>query len=61
MRHAIETEGSFNIRRFDIHTVDWDANKDNVNKSLTSGRHTRGKNVAESIRAVSESMLASHF
>ncbi|XP_024035474.1 probable jasmonic acid carboxyl methyltransferase 2 [Citrus sinensis] len=61
VRHVIQTEGSFNIRRFDIHTVDWDANKDDGSKSLTSGRHTRGKNIAKSIRAVSESMLASHF
>lgn len=61
VRHVIQTEGSFNIRRFDIHTVDWDANKDDGSKSLTSGGHTRGKNIAKSIRAVSESMLASHF
>lgn len=61
VKQVIQTEGSFNIQRFDIYRVDWDANIDNGNKSLTSDSYTRGKNVARSIRAVAESMLASHF
>ena len=61
VRHVIETEGSFDIQRFEVFKVNWDANMDKGNKSLSFGKHSTGNYVAISIRVVVQSILASHF
>ncbi|XP_042981128.1 probable jasmonic acid carboxyl methyltransferase 2 [Carya illinoinensis] len=60
---VIQTEGTFNIHRFETFEVDWDCNIDDdmSNKGYSFGKPGRGKYVAMSIRVVTESMLVGHF
>ncbi|KAK9269766.1 hypothetical protein L1049_001544 [Liquidambar formosana] len=61
VRRVVQTEGSFNIQRLEIFKSAWDSNIDNGNKSLEFDKHTRGKYVAKTLRAVAESILGSYF
>ncbi|XP_058100073.1 probable jasmonic acid carboxyl methyltransferase 2 [Magnolia sinica] len=55
---VIETEGSFHLDRSEIIEINWDPTNDDDNML---DKFTSGWNVAKIMRAVSESMLASHF
>ncbi|KAK2632336.1 hypothetical protein EUGRSUZ_L01687 [Eucalyptus grandis] len=55
VRHVIQEEGSFHVTRFETFKVNWDAEMGDGNLRV------RGKYVAANIRAVSESILATHF
>ncbi|KAL3730760.1 hypothetical protein ACJRO7_027743 [Eucalyptus globulus] len=55
VRHLIQEEGSFHVTRFETFKVHWDAEMGDSNLRV------RGKYVAANIRAVSESILATHF
>ncbi|KAG6653313.1 probable jasmonic acid carboxyl methyltransferase 2 [Carya illinoinensis] len=59
---VIQTEGTFNIHRFETFEADWDCNMDDMsNKGFSFEKPGRGKYVAMSIRVVAESMLVGHF
>lgn len=62
VKHVIEAEGSFKMKRDEVFRVDWDAKVAvNGTKSLLPDEHMRGKKVAMNVRAVAESLLESHF
>ena len=61
VRQVIEREGSFNIHQLETSHISWSVGYENNNKGLELNEHARAKNVADNIRAVSESLLASHF
>ncbi|XP_043696421.1 probable jasmonic acid carboxyl methyltransferase 2 [Telopea speciosissima] len=54
-------EGSFYIDQLEIFDVNWGASDDDDNKEFVFDRFISGQRVAKCIRAVSESLLASHF
>ncbi|KAG6653310.1 hypothetical protein CIPAW_05G067000, partial [Carya illinoinensis] len=58
---VIQTEGTFNIHRFETFEADWDCNMDDMsNREISFEKPGRGKYVAMSIRVVAESMLVGH-
>ncbi|KAK1355341.1 Salicylic acid carboxyl methyltransferase [Heracleum sosnowskyi] len=58
LKAIIESESSFSIDRFETSEVEWDMREeDEIRKS----GDTSGKFIARTVRAVAESMLASHF
>ena len=61
VRQVIEREGSFNIHQLETSHISWSVGYENDNKGLEFNKHARAKNVANNIRAVSESLLANHF
>ncbi|KAF8406463.1 hypothetical protein HHK36_008550 [Tetracentron sinense] len=61
VRAIVEAEGSFNIDQLEIFAVNWDANDDDDNKDFVFEKCSSGQNVAKCIRAVTESLLATHF
>ncbi|KAL9457284.1 hypothetical protein AB3S75_006347 [Citrus x aurantiifolia] len=61
VRQVIEREGSFNIHQLETSHISWSVGYENNNKGLELNEHARAKNVADNIRAVSESLLANHF
>ncbi|GKB58398.1 benzoate carboxyl methyltransferase [Tanacetum coccineum] len=59
----IKNEGSFSLDKLDVFEVNWDpmdTDYENTKDSNEPG-HNHGKNTANLIRAVSESLLISHF
>ncbi|KAG2705677.1 hypothetical protein I3760_05G067700 [Carya illinoinensis] len=59
---VIQTEGTFNIHRFETFEADWDCNMDDMsNKGFSFEKPGRGKYVAMSIRVVAESLLVGQF
>ncbi|XP_077210762.1 putative jasmonic acid carboxyl methyltransferase 2 [Tasmannia lanceolata] len=61
LKAVIETEGSFTLQKLDIIEMNWDGNDNDDNKTIIFDKFTSGRTVANSIRAVAESMLATHF
>ncbi|KAL9457285.1 hypothetical protein AB3S75_006350 [Citrus x aurantiifolia] len=61
VRQVIEREGSFNIHQLETSHISWSVGYENDNKGFEFNKHARAKNVANNIRAVSESLLANHF
>ncbi|OMO84463.1 SAM dependent carboxyl methyltransferase [Corchorus olitorius] len=63
VRKIIEEEGSFQLDRLQLVEVDWDFHEeDDINNNdLKLDKYERGKKVANSIRAILENFLASHF
>ncbi|KAJ4838301.1 hypothetical protein Tsubulata_040410 [Turnera subulata] len=61
VRQLIQREGTFNITRFEEEEVSWDANIEDGNEELVFDKWARGKFVSNYMRAVTESMLTSHF
>lgn len=61
VRQVIGREGSFSIHRLETSHISWSVGYENDNKGLELNKHARAKNVANNIRAVSESLLANHF
>ncbi|OMP09006.1 SAM dependent carboxyl methyltransferase [Corchorus olitorius] len=57
----VEKEGSFDLDKLEIFQVDWDPEVDFSDKNLVFNKYKSGQNVANCIRAVTESLLASHF
>ena len=54
----IGSEGSFSLDRFETSEVNWDIREED--EIMESGESS-GKFIAKTIRAITESMLASHF
>ncbi|KAJ4839088.1 hypothetical protein Tsubulata_037193 [Turnera subulata] len=61
VEQLIQREGSFNIARLEEIDVHWDANVEDGNQDLVFDKWARGNYVSSFMRAVTESMLASHF
>ncbi|OMP06216.1 SAM dependent carboxyl methyltransferase [Corchorus olitorius] len=57
----VEKEGSFDIDKLEIFQVDWDPEDDFSDTNFVFNKYKSGQNVAKCIRAVTESLLASHF
>ncbi|XP_077210770.1 putative jasmonic acid carboxyl methyltransferase 1 [Tasmannia lanceolata] len=57
----IETEGSFSLDRLEIIDINWDGSEDAYEETSAFNNLASAQNVSKCIRAVSESMLASHF
>ncbi|GAY67170.1 hypothetical protein CUMW_254450 [Citrus unshiu] len=61
VKSIVREQGSFNLDTFESFEVNWDPSDDVNNKSFVFNKDRCGQNVANSIRAVTEPMLASHF
>ncbi|XP_010263596.1 PREDICTED: jasmonate O-methyltransferase [Nelumbo nucifera] len=62
VKSAVQREGSFMIDRIEILEVEWDGGSNNhVVSNGTSDNLTGAQRVVKTVRAVVESMLASHF
>lgn len=62
VKFGIYKEGSFILDRLEMFEIDWDGGDgDNYDATPTSSTLSNGARVAKTIRAVVESMLASHF
>ncbi|KAK2657143.1 hypothetical protein Ddye_010195 [Dipteronia dyeriana] len=61
VREIVKKEGSFNLDKMEIVEVNWDPSDDLSNERFVFNMYESGKNVANCIRAVSETMLAIHF
>lgn len=62
VKSEVEDEGSFSIRRFHCFEVEWDAGDSKNDTPEEFYRPiTRGQRVSQTIRAVTESMLAEQF
>ncbi|KAH9751095.1 s-adenosyl-l-methionine-dependent methyltransferases superfamily protein [Citrus sinensis] len=61
VKSIVREQGSFNLDTFESFKVNWDPSDDVNNKSFVFNKDRCGQNVANSIRAVTEPMLASHF
>ncbi|PWA65169.1 S-adenosyl-L-methionine-dependent methyltransferases superfamily protein [Artemisia annua] len=59
----IQNEGSFSLDNLDVFEVNWDPMDTDYENTKDSNepRHNHGKNTANLIRAISESLLISHF
>ncbi|KAL9451595.1 hypothetical protein AB3S75_013207 [Citrus x aurantiifolia] len=57
----VREQGSFILDTFESFEVNWDPSDDVNNKSFVFNKDRCGQNVANSIRAVTEPTLASHF
>ncbi|MBA0844371.1 hypothetical protein Goarm_001471, partial [Gossypium armourianum] len=61
VREIIEKEGSFVLNKLEIFKVNWDFEDDVCNENFVLEKSKSGRNVANCIRAITESMIASHF
>ncbi|KAF5199632.1 Anthranilate o-methyltransferase, partial [Thalictrum thalictroides] len=61
IRNIIQRDGSFHLDLLESFDVNWDATDDPENEDFVFSKITSGQNVAKCIRAVSESILVSHF
>ncbi|XP_065867813.1 probable caffeine synthase MTL2 [Euphorbia lathyris] len=61
VRNVIERENSFKIKGIEEFEISWDSNIDDGNNELWFDILERGKYVANYMRAVTETMLSSHF
>ncbi|MBA0817140.1 hypothetical protein Gohar_001727, partial [Gossypium harknessii] len=61
VREIIEKEGSFVLNKLEIFEVNWDFEDDVCNENFVLEKSKSGRNVANCIRAITESMIASHF
>ncbi|XP_039040900.1 S-adenosyl-L-methionine:benzoic acid/salicylic acid carboxyl methyltransferase 3-like [Hibiscus syriacus] len=61
VREIIEEEGSFNLDKIEVFEVNWDFEDDDGNKNYVFEKNKCGRNVAKTVRAAYESMLATHF
>ncbi|KAE8678793.1 hypothetical protein F3Y22_tig00111402pilonHSYRG00259 [Hibiscus syriacus] len=61
MREIIEEEGSFNLDKIEVFEVNWDFEDNNGNKNYVFEKNKSGQNVAKTVRAAYEYILASHF
>ena len=61
VKSILREQGSFNLDMFESFEVNWDPSDDVNNKSFVFNKDRCGQNVANSIRAVTEPMLVSHF
>ncbi|KAJ7978341.1 Carboxyl methyltransferase [Quillaja saponaria] len=59
VKNVIEAEGSFKLQKLEAFNMDWDSFVKNIDGSFE--KQERAAMVANSIRSVSESILASHF
>ncbi|KAK8545102.1 hypothetical protein V6N13_066410 [Hibiscus sabdariffa] len=57
----IENEGSFNLDKIEIFEENWDSEDNDYNPNFIFEKNKSGQNVAKTIRAVSESILATQF
>ncbi|KAF5177859.1 Salicylate carboxymethyltransferase, partial [Thalictrum thalictroides] len=61
LRNIIERDGSFHLDSLESFELNWDVMDDPKNDDFIFCNITSGQNVAKSIRAVTEFILASHF
>ncbi|PPE01037.1 hypothetical protein GOBAR_DD02002 [Gossypium barbadense] len=61
VREIIEKEGSFVLNKLEIFEVNWDFEDDVCNENFVLEKTKSGRNVANCILAITESMIASHF
>uniref|UniRef100_A0A5B7BF43 SAM dependent carboxyl methyltransferase n=1 Tax=Davidia involucrata TaxID=16924 RepID=A0A5B7BF43_DAVIN len=61
VKAMIQKEGSFNLDKLEFFEVNWDASDDDDDKHFVFDKYRSGKNVASSVRAATEPMLARHF
>ncbi|KAK9214179.1 hypothetical protein WN944_006167 [Citrus x changshan-huyou] len=61
VKSIVREQGSFNLDTFESFEVNWGPSDDVNNKSFVFNKDRCGQNVANSIRAVTEPMLVSHF
>ncbi|KAK8515624.1 hypothetical protein V6N13_139404 [Hibiscus sabdariffa] len=61
VREIIEKEGSFNLERMEVFEENWDFEDNDYNTNFVFEKNRSGQNVAKTVRAVIESMLANHF
>ncbi|XP_065867888.1 probable caffeine synthase MTL2 [Euphorbia lathyris] len=61
VRNVIEMENSFKIKRIEEFEISWDANIEDGNNELLFDISERGKYVCNYMRAVTETMLTTHF
>lgn len=54
-------QGSFNLDKLEIFEMNWDPSDDVSNTTNVFDKHRSGQNVANCIRAITETMLATHF
>lgn len=61
VKAIIEEEGSFTLDRLEVLEFDWEPSEASGDRDSVSDTSDDGKKWAKAIRAVTESMLASHF
>ncbi|KAK8619908.1 hypothetical protein V6N13_066405 [Hibiscus sabdariffa] len=61
VREIIEKEGSFVLDKIETFEMNWDFEDDDCNKHFVFEKSKSGQNVADCIRAITESVLANHF
>lgn len=61
IRSIVEKEGSFHLDTLETFDINWDANDDPDNEDFVFDNIASAQNVANTMRAVTESMLVSHF
>ncbi|TYJ02694.1 hypothetical protein E1A91_A13G247200v1 [Gossypium mustelinum] len=61
VREIIETEGSFALNELETFKINWDFEDDICNENFVFENSKSGRNVANCIRAITESLIVSHF
>ncbi|KAG4114913.1 hypothetical protein ERO13_D12G085502v2, partial [Gossypium hirsutum] len=61
VREIIETKGSFVLNKLETFEMNWDFENDICNENFVFENIKSGRNVANCIRAITESLVASHF
>ncbi|KAI7753639.1 hypothetical protein M8C21_010157 [Ambrosia artemisiifolia] len=62
LRNIIEAEGSFSLDNMDVFELNWgEHDYTNMNENTHESIHSQGKNTANLIRSITESLFTSHF